>query len=1100
MFDAQSANLLRLAPEIPGITPDELPRILTDVYTEIVVNRLKSNNQAQNLEPVFRLIEIANTYEAITVLIGDEQVRKASAFVAGSAYQILAKSAEINSVAETIPLSRDHINGRLASALLFLIAEQYPDSKEAINGFNIPNENYSLILQMLCESLRDLIQERFESIIERGTRRGIYNIQGGNLQVQATNKLYETILQGVEFLASRILTKAPPVSVVFQYETANQFFNSVIQLCTLNHQGAVMETDFITTYPGPAHLAKLLISTATTLEAASIMNIEVPGNANEEKWSQWLAHRAQSKPILWPNHRIAIDQNFHLQGNSAVIVLPTGAGKTTMAEFKIAGVLATGKKIIFLAPTNALVEQLKNDLRDGLPEEIFGESDPFESDFFFTGDDALTTLEVMTPEKCLAFLNFNPSAFSEVGLLVFDECHMLSPSSGSLRRAIDSMLTILTFQKYAPNADFLFLSAMVKNVDDFAKWISSITTKPCIPINMVWKPSRQSRGILIYDKAELDAAIEASTNAQIAADDDAVANGRAKSGGVRAAPGRLLKVKPHALFGLVHNWNHGAPEDIRIRKVAEEEYQLDPKFVDNYGRQIYPASNGTEIAKKLAIASVKSGYKTIVFINTAPSTYTSALDIQASLPDTVNYTSHEQLLLSAIETELGNLDASMLQNMKSAVPHNARLVGFERRLAESLYKRADGASVIFATTTLSQGMNLPAQVAILSADQRAMQDEDGDGYSQDNLQAHELLNAAGRAGRAGFLANGLVFLIPRRVLTFTDYQPVEEALPILESIIPEDERCVIITDPLEKILDQIQTGAEPGEDVVYMFHRLLSDTPESDAVETIMNKSFGRFMAEKGNEVNNYDEKIAEFKAAILQIPRLDNTPDWLSRLTIQSGVSPNVIISLHDAIKSQFQQLPETIQGWVDWLIVYLKANPEAGRYCFGKLLSPLEKVSGITISSLDHYDAALEQLSLGLKSWIHGKTIKEINDNIGGTGIGRDKVCPRARELVTNIAPRQLSYFTSLIVQIVSYLADESETLISKLAVLECLPNAIRYGFDRPEKLAFFSIETKTNPYLGRVASHLSYDIRLGNVELVEDNDDYKTVFLTVKSLLEG
>jgi hypothetical protein len=100
--------------------------MLTDIYTEIVISRLKANKGHLDLEP-----KIANSYEAISSLIEDEKLRRASAFVAGSAYQILAKSTEI-SQAELIPFSRDHIDGRVAASLLFLIAEQYPDSKAVL--------------------------------------------------------------------------------------------------------------------------------------------------------------------------------------------------------------------------------------------------------------------------------------------------------------------------------------------------------------------------------------------------------------------------------------------------------------------------------------------------------------------------------------------------------------------------------------------------------------------------------------------------------------------------------------------------------------------------------------------------------------------------------------------------------------------------------------------------------------------------------------------------------------------------------------------------------------------------------------------------------
>jgi ATP-dependent RNA helicase HelY len=57
-------------------------------------------------------------------------------------------------------------------------------------------------------------------------------------------------------------------------------------------------------------------------------------------------------------------------------------------------------------------------------------------------------------------------------------------------------------------------------------------------------------------------------------------------------------------------------------------------------------------------------------------------------------------------------------------------------------------------------MNLPAEVAILAGTMR--HDEGG----REPLKGHEILNAAGRAGRAGYLANGTVLLIPEPPVAF----------------------------------------------------------------------------------------------------------------------------------------------------------------------------------------------------------------------------------------------------------------------------------------------------------------------------------------------
>src|SRR3546814_13403972 len=79
-----------------------------------------------------------------------------------------------------------------------------------------------------------------------------------------------------------------------------------------------------------------------------------------------------------------------------------------------------------------------------------------------------------------------------------------------------------------------------------------------------------------------------------------------------------------------------------------------------------------------------------------------------------------------------------------AASHHALLLREERDLHESLFKRADGIDVLFATSTLAQGMNLPSEVVIISGDSRFDSGID----KMQKLEAHELLNAAGRAGRA----------------------------------------------------------------------------------------------------------------------------------------------------------------------------------------------------------------------------------------------------------------------------------------------------------------------------------------------------------------
>ena len=185
--------------------------------------------------------------------------------------------------------------------------------------------------------------------------------------------------------------------------------------------------------------------------------------------------------------------------------------KETVSCLKIASVLASGKHVIFIAPTHALVEQLTTDLQAVFPEELLGSLVSSDFDRLFTVGTTLRKIGAagQTPEHCLALLSYAPHAFAEVGLMVFDECHLLSPVSG-LRRALDGMFCVLAFNSIAPKADFLFLSAMIRNGGDFAEWITALTGRECVFVDPLWKPSRQARGVVFYKEDAINEAREAA--------------------------------------------------------------------------------------------------------------------------------------------------------------------------------------------------------------------------------------------------------------------------------------------------------------------------------------------------------------------------------------------------------------------------------------------------------------------------------------------------------------------------------------------------------------------------------------------------------------
>ena len=204
------------------------------------------------------------------------------------------------------------------------------------------------------------------------------------------------------------------------------------------------------------------------------------------------------------NHKEAATQGYLENGTSSAIGFPTGAGKSTTAQLKIHAVLLSGRKAVFLAPTHALIDQTVRDLRKAIPRaSVQGERG---DEFGFSGNEEdLSDVLVMTPEACLLLCHMEPDRFDDVGLLIFDECHLIHPKTDGDRRAIDAMLCILGFVRVAPEADIVLLSAMMKNTKEMSDWLTVLTGRKAVALDNAWKPTRQLRGCIVYDIERLRA-------------------------------------------------------------------------------------------------------------------------------------------------------------------------------------------------------------------------------------------------------------------------------------------------------------------------------------------------------------------------------------------------------------------------------------------------------------------------------------------------------------------------------------------------------------------------------------------------------------------
>ncbi len=1045
MFDAETAALIRSAPPLRGVDPQLLPQELTSIYAELTGLRMRAaqpTDEPDYLARIKRLSRIATIYEALVDDTIDGAARGAAAFVAGTAHQVLGRI--LPAVAETRDFfTAGAIHPRIAAPLLFLIADQRPDAREAARAIGSSRLN-DLHRGALLESIQDLAYERFNLILERAERlSGLQPSADDSLSEQATQGLYGMCWAGLVQITARLLNRPLPALAYPLMESPNQIFDRVVELSVDTISLSTPGARLVSAYAGPRHLARLLKHVADSLEGAGIAHLPTPPGADEQAWHRWLRHRAQTKPTIWPNHRDAIGSGFLAAGMSAVIVLPTGAGKTTLSELKIAATLSAGRKVIFLVPTLALVDQLRDDLSESFPKSLADYDISTDGDLvaFIEGPE-LGMIEVMTPERLLAMLSFGDSNVEDVGLIVFDECHLLSPAGGGAR-SVDAMLCLLHALRRAPQADYLLLSAMLNNAPEVAEWLTQLTGRRCISFLDSWKPSRQARGVLTYPADELNAANRCVR---------ALGPQRRGRRGVRTP----LHVSPFALFGLHHAWARNTPDDIRLVRLSDQYVRL------SYGeRRATP--NANKVGAFLAINSARAGLKSIMFVNQADHAPSTATDISAQLPAIGGLTESEHRLWEDIIAELGGGQHSLIVPTAPAVPHNGDMIAMERRLAESMFRRRDGASVVVATPTLAQGMNLPAEVAILAGTMRHVD------AGREPLKSHEILNAAGRAGRAGHLANGTVLLIPEPPVGFEENGIASnEALNMLALVLPASDQCLKIDDPLTSLLDRIQAGDVNSADVRYFLSRLRTgEGEEQDASASIeiMRRSFAAFQARKADNEASVESKLTSLRDA------LDAEAHAADVITVKtatfSGMPLEPLTALAARIAAEMESLPTTIIEWCYWLIDFMIGDRASYAALFGPDVETVKAVTRGKKAGGDSSDAEMELLKPALHLWLTGAPYAAIEASLG-VSPDRIQTCKRARDFVMRLMNRRLYMIAGALSVLVQHALNEAGQVSAYPAALEILPIAVRKGLASPEQVAF----AHRSPMIrSRVVLHRTY-----------------------------
>lgn len=1082
MFDPETVGLIQRAPALEGLDLSALPQILTDAFATVVAARirLRTGTPEPDGTEVARtlalLTRLAATHEIYVALMPERDNRAAAAFVAASAHQA-RRLARVG----TQPASRisaTNISSEISAALLFLIAEAYPDAAEAAKRIVADSEEAGPTERALLVALKKLAEGRLGEVIsdplpERGAVAP---------EDRALEALLDLLLRGVRALGRQLRNTASDDDD----GAARQLFLQVKALCVDELADPFGDgRAAYSVFSGPLHLANLLLAAERDMGNAALAHLPAPSGIDQTGWRDILRRMVRSRPFLWRNHRAAIEEGLLSPGQSAAISFPTGAGKSTLAELKIATALLQGKQVVFLAPTHALVGQttkaLQKTFRDA---SVFGDID---DDVTLSLVTELPEIIVTTPERCLMLLAMQPQAFSGLGLIVFDECHLIHarPDDRS-RRGLDSMLCLLNLTQVAPEADLLLLSAMMKNTAELAGWLKTLTGRDCLTLDLAWKPTRQARGCVVYD---MDRIGELETK---------LAAARKAKPGQKAVPvgvQRELSAAPFGFFGLRQTWNSTDTEDYALRALLDAPTRLGT----SKGRRWYLTPNGNEVSTAIAAGSVGAGMKTLVFVQNTIACAKCVREFANHLsPREVTLTEEEQSWRSLIVEEMGGAeycyllidDAGVVRT--GAASHHALLLREERELHESLFKRKDGLHALFATSTLAQGMNLPSEVVVICGDSRF--DPKADKLKQ--LEAHELLNAAGRAGRAGEGSQGFVLLVPSHVIGFDQAKSlISEDWMDLRAIFEQSDQCLIIDDPLGAALDEIHNGITLTGPAAYLLGRLPVATEGGgpDPAEVMLKRSLVAYRKTQAGDTAWIASRVAAAVAA--RPPAAKDEVHWLGLVCASTGLSLALLESLlelvdSDALAGNATDAVAALLTWVREAPLRLMdlVRPESLEGLFGDAYKKLPSDEARALQALDLIEKVVPV-------WMSGAPLCTIEATAAGksTDLG---FCSTARHFALRVAP-DLAFVGGLPARLLlarqAATAPEEESFIP--LILATLGSILREGCDSPEALA---ARVEVGRTVSRVAARQQFEEAMPYLGSAAPNETFEATLVRVRNAM--
>jgi superfamily II DNA/RNA helicase len=485
-----------------------------------------------------------------------------------------------------------------------------------------------------------------------------------------------------------------------------------------------------------------------------------------DKWLHALQKDSFIKE-LWPAQHL-LGKADVLKGESAIVQMPTSAGKTKATELILRSAFLAERVslAIIIAPFRALCHEIKNSLVEAFHNEttkVDELSDALQTDFEIAELLGHQQILVVTPEKLLYVLRHAPELAAHVGLLVFDEGHQFD--SGT--RGITYELLLTSLRSMIPEGtQKVLISAVISNAEAVGEWLNG---EPNVVEGTSLIPTFRSVGFASW----LD-----------------------QLGRIEYVDSRDAEQGEFFVPRVIERFNLGRkPREKFDRFFPEQALKANGKPNPDFGKTV-ALYLGLKLFKQGSIAIFCGKPEAASNIcKKAVEYYSRGL----SLPFPSNISNEKELerLHRLYIANLGADDTSTkgallgIFSHHGNTPHGIRLA-VEHAMRESLVK------FVICTSTLAQGVNLPIRYLIVT----------GFYQGEERIKVRDFHNLIGRAGRSGMHTEGSVlfadpFLYDKRHKAGKDKWRWRQVKELLDPV--NSEPCI---SNLLSIFDPIKSDDE----------------------------------------------------------------------------------------------------------------------------------------------------------------------------------------------------------------------------------------------------------------------------------------------------